>query len=99
MDNIYNLARELSELYEMAYKEIAPRIEKIIISQNKDLNLIESYLTRLLDIPTDEAYILLQRLCNYCESINPEIAEFYLNEYEEIYDIKDEKTRKKTYQE
>lgn len=99
MDNIYSLAKGLNELFEIAYKEIAPRVEKIITSQNKDINLIESYLVRLLDIPTDEAYILLQRLCNYCENINPEIAEFYINEYEEIYDIKEDKAKKRTYPE
>ena len=96
MDNIIELAKELNELYEIAYKQVAPNVEKIIISKNKDISLIEFYLERLLDIPTDKSYNMLKKLCDYCWSINPEISEFYINEFEELYEIKDTKKRKKT---
>lgn len=96
MNNIFELARELNELHEMAYNLIAPNIEDIIKFGNKDIYLIETYLDKLLDIPTDKAYKLLTKLCNYCMNIDKEVAEFYLNEYEELYEIKKLKTKKKT---
>ena len=95
-DNIFRLAKELSKLYELSYNQIAPHVEEIIISKNKDIKLIESYLDKLLNIPTDKAYNLLAKLCNYCKDIDPETAKFYIDEYEELYEIKKTKKRKKT---
>ena len=96
MDSIFELAKELNKLYETTYNLIAPDIEKIIRSKNRDIHLIEAYLDKLLDIPTDKAYNLLVRLCNYCMNIDKDIAEFYLNEYEELYEIEKPKIKKKT---
>lgn len=96
MDNIIKLAKELNKLYEISYKQIEPNVETIIISKNKDISLIEFYLERLLNIPTDKSYNMLKKLCDYCWSINPEISEFYINEFEELYGIEDPKKRKKT---
>ena len=58
--------------------------------------LIEYYLDELLNIPTDNSYELLKKLCNYYMLLNKEAALFYLNEYQEIWLDDDLKTLKKT---
>ena len=77
-DKIIELAKQLNDLYELSYNQIKHDIEWIIKSKNTNLKIIENYLERLLDIPTDKSYKLLKKLCDYCSNFNKEIANFYL---------------------
>ena len=52
-DKIIELAKQLNDLYELSYNQIKHDIEWIIKSKNTNLKIIENYLERLLDIPTD----------------------------------------------
>ena len=96
-DKIIELAKQLNDLYELSYNQIKLDIERIIKSKNTNLKLIENYLDRLLNIPTDKSYQLLKKLCYYCLNFNKEIADFYLNEFKEIYGDEELKTLKKDY--
>lgn len=97
-EEIIKLAKELNNLYELAYEQIKPNIEDIIKNKINNKKIIEHYLDELLNIPTDKAYDLLKKICNYYISINKETALFYLNEYHEIWLAEEEvKTLKKDY--
>ena len=96
-DKIIELAKQLNDLYELSYNQIKLDIERIIKSKNTNLKLIENYLDRLLNIPTDKSYKLLKKLCDYCSNIDKELADFYLKEFEEIYGEDEPKTLKKDY--
>ena len=87
MDEIMSLADKIAKLQQSMYKKIAPEVEKIIEKEITDIDKIEYYLTKLLDIPTAEGYSLLKRLCKYYMKLNPKAAEFYLRAYGEMYEL------------
>ena len=94
--DIIELARGLNNLYKTMYIQIEPEVSYIINKKVKNVRIIEACLDRLLDIPTDEAYILFKKLCDYYAKIDKEGAKFYLDSYEEIYGEDEPKTKKKT---
>ena len=95
MDEIFSLAKQLNDLYEYNYNIIKPEILAIIKNKVTDINIIERYLDRLLDIPTDKGFILLNKLCDYYSNIDKEGAKFYLDSYKEMYGDIDNKLIKK----
>ena len=85
MDDIYKLAKRLTELYEISYKLIKREVIDIIKNKVVDKNRIEKCLDQLLNIPTDKCYKLLVMLCNYYSFIDKEGAESYLNDWNMLY--------------
>ena len=64
MNDIFSLAKELSDIYEVSYNMIETEVKLIISNNIRDIKIIESYLDRLLDIPTDKGLILFVNLAN-----------------------------------
>ena len=85
--DLYRLVNELRYLYEISYNNIKPQVLYIIKNNIQDTNLIEHTLDSLLDIPTDKGYQLFTEFCNYISTFNKEIANDYINIYDELYDI------------
>ena len=84
-DNLYQMARELCELYKTAYAIMQPRVTRIIKNNITDNNEIERCLDDLLNYPTDDCYDLFLQLCNYYKKINSKTAIEYLEIYKEMY--------------
>ena len=95
-DNIMLLAKELNDLYEIMYNEIKPEVNYIIQKQITSKKTIEDCLDKLLDIPTTKAESLFNKLCNYYEKINKEIATEYREIYKELYFDDFKKIKKRT---
>ena len=95
MDDILNIAKELSEIYEISYNIIKLEVLFIIENNITDIKIIENCLDRLLDIPTDKGFMLLNKLCDYYSNIDKEGAKFYLDSYREMYGEEDKKLIKK----
>lgn len=95
MKEIKELAKALYELWQEYYKLVEPSVLHIIDSKSENRYLIESYLDDLLNIPTDEGYELLKKLCAYYSTIDKEGTDFYLNTWNEIYEDDYEEDRKK----
>jgi len=74
---------------------VKPNVVHIINNNIKDIKYIESTLDDLLNVPTDESYKLLTILCNYVAGFDRELADDYLNLFEELYGDEDseEKSR------
>ena len=84
-ENIYNTAKKLSKLYEIQYEYAKTMVIYIIKNRITIPSVIESCLDETLNIPTDKGYELHSILCGYYSVINREIAEFYMNEYHQLW--------------
>ena len=95
---IYNLARELYDMYKIMYKKISPDVDYILSQNSKNVGIIERTLDALLEIPTDEAYEAFVSICKHYMQIDKETAQSYLDFYNELYgeDEEETKTKKKT---
>ena len=96
MDKIYALAKELSELYKIMYRQVKPDVLYIMARKVRNVRYIESTLDRLLEIPTDESYELYILLCDYYATIDKEGAKFYLDSWDEIYGDDEPKVKERT---
>ena len=94
--DIIELAKQINDLYKIMYEMIKPEVLYIINKKVKNVVIIEDTLDRLIEIPTDAAYELLIKLCEYYATIDKEGAKFYLESYEEIYGEEEPKAKKKT---
>ena len=93
--NIFNLASELNQLYDVMYSQIEPEVKYIINNHLTDIGRIERCLDCILNIPIDKGSSLFIELCDYYRTINSDNAVSYLEIYEEIYDNESIKIRKK----
>ena len=94
-NELKTMVKSLMELYDIAYLQIKPNVEYIVDNDIKDLNIIEHTLETLLDIPTNEGYNLFVKLCNYMSKFNKELADEYLEIYDDLYGEAKPKTKKK----
>ena len=97
MDNIYDLAKELDNIYEALYIDLNDDVSYIIKKNIRNTKFIQSTLDNLLDIPTDKAYDLFITLCDYYMTIDKEAAMFYIDTYDEVYGMIKPKVKKKDY--
>ena len=95
-NDIMLMAKQLNELYELAYNQIKPQVTYIIKNNIKDINFIDNVFDELLNIPTDKCYKLFIKLCNHVRTFNVKIAKDYLDIYEELYGEDKLKEKKKT---
>ena len=87
IEAIKKLIEDRDHLAQHAYVQYNPVVEKIIASQNKDLNLISHTLDGILDFCFDEQMLLLYRkLCRYLWDIDPESTAYYINAYREMWE-------------
>ena len=91
------LFKELIEIYNIAYKELKPSVERIIKENITNKDTIEDCLEKLLNIPTDACYKLFIKLCDYYARIDLSSSLEYLKIYEELYGEDDIKIKKKDY--
>lgn len=92
---IFALANELQKLQREAvtgtlafYK---PEIERIIKTNNQDIDTIEHALDALLDVTFDNDVLLLfKKLCRYYYNIDPQATAEYISFYREMWDSDDE---------
>lgn len=96
-EEIYDLAKELNDIYLQMYLDLRDDVTYIIKKRIRNTTFIEDTLDNILDIPTEEAYDLLLELCNYYMTIDKEASLFYLDSYGEIYGEEEHKVRKKDY--
>ena len=96
INQIKKIAGELAILYEMGYEQTAPTVYHIMNTGIKDPKTIEWHLDQLLNYPIEKSLNLFLELCAHYEKIDPESAEFYYEEYDELYGEEDKKTRKRT---
>ena len=95
-NEIFEMAKELNELYELSYKQIEPQVIYIIKNNIKDINFIDHVFDELLNIPTKKCYKLFMRLCDYVETFNIKLVKEYLEIYEELYGDDKSKEKQKT---
>ena len=93
---LYDLAKELNDLYKIAYYQIEPMASYIINRKVRNVKMIENTLDKILNIPTDEAHELFVSLCKYYATFDEEGAKFYLESWDEIYGEEEPKVKKKT---
>lgn len=93
-DELFNEIKELAsglvKLWEIKYEIVKPQVINIIKNRITNKNMIEHTLDETLDIPTDKGYELHSLLCRYFSMIDKESAEFYMNEYHEFWDEKED---------
>ncbi len=89
--DIKHITKELTKLYDIKYEIIKPEIIRIISNRIKDPKIIEWCLDQTLNMPTDKGFELHSLLCGYYSMINKKSAEWYLNEYSNFWDAKEEK--------
>ena len=95
-DKIKPLIQELIDLYDIAYEHIKPKVTYIINNEIKDIDFICHILDELLNIPTDKSYNLFIELCNYTYKFDKNIANEYLEIYQELYGEDEKENKKKT---
>lgn len=91
---LLGLFQAVKDVHQRAIKEIkqniAPEIDSIIISKQKNCLEIERILDILLDFAFDEYILgLFKKLCRYYFSINAEATIFYVHSYRELWDNKE----------
>lgn len=94
-DKLKKQLQELTELYELAYKQVKPSVDYIIKNNIRDLKYIEKTFDDIINIPTDRCYQLFLKLYDYVKMFNKELANEYYQIYEELYG--DEKIKKRSH--
>ena len=85
------LAAGLQALSQQATQQLAPIVEDILRSRNRDQRLIERTLDKLLDVCGYEpALLLYRRLCRHYWDIDPGATVGYINAYREMWDSEEE---------
>ena len=87
-NSIKEMASSLIDLYALAYEQIKPKVNYII--QNNIINkiYIEQVLDELLNIPYEPSYQLLVKLCNYTSKFDTQLANDYLELWNDLYEEK-----------
>lgn len=90
-DDLVNMARGLMELYDIAYEQVKPKVQYLIVHHVQDMNVIDHIFDEVLNIPTEKAYQLYLQLCNYVATFNPKEAKEYIDLYYDLYGLDEEK--------
>ena len=95
LDNRFvELARGLVKIYEEKYNLLCPIVLEVVNKKEENINVIEHLLDLLLDLPTTKGEELFYYLVNYYSSLNKEDADFYMNEYKNLYGEENEDVKK-----
>ncbi len=89
MKEYNDITNNISHLYEEAYQELKPRVARIINNHLTDSYLLEITFDSLLTIPTKECFDLFTCLYDYALDIDRELAEDYMQIYNEKYNEKE----------
>ena len=76
-------------LYQEAYQALKPRVAYIIKNHITDSYLLEITFDSLLNIPTKECFDLFMSLHDYALDIDRELAEDYMQIYNDTYNEKE----------
>ena len=95
MGDIFELAKQLNQLYEVMYVETSRQVDYIIQKQISNKKTIEYCLDMILNIPTEKGYLLFEKLCTYYMNIDEYSAKTYFNIYKELYSDEEKSSLKK----
>jgi len=93
-NELNDMLSNFMDLCDLTYQEIEPRVLHIIKNNIKDINLIEHTLDILLNVPTEKGCTLFIKLCNYISKFNRQLADEYLEIYDDIYSEHHQKRKK-----
>lgn len=88
---ITDLARSIHAFHEKAItimkRDVAPEIDWVVRTKQKDFMAIERILDILLNLAFDaEILRLFKKLCRYYFTINPQATAEYIDMYRELWD-------------